>query len=910
MFKTFSRKLKHSIAQILQQLAHNLEVDNDDDSLMTALEGPGDFQNARAEEKTFLTSENTKIEVVPNSGGETNGNGRREMLTSVNIQNLENVGSGKTTAAVSSSQAVGTNIGDGGMSETEIALDSNLTEEKDDLSKVTIKTPVKSKKSEKGSRRRRRRKNRREKSTPKSCPQLVPMGKGLKAFGQSLHKFSQQPRFWLVLGFGMGAGVGTSALVWGFYQLETMTQVAIADVVTYAPAGTMTIKAGNGAILQEIGNVSHDKLEIGKIPPLIEEAFIASEDSRFREHRGIDPQGILRASVSNVQSGDVVQGASTITQQLARLVFLTQDRTLVRKVKEVRLAQKIETNLPKDQILERYLNLIYLGSGAYGVADAAYAYFSKAPEDLTLGEAATLAGVVPAPSVYSPRQNLELATRRRNEVLNRMAEVGFISPAEAEAAIAEPLKLNPSPLKRFNREAEFFTDYILDELKTKLSAEQLQSGGLTVNTTLNDQWQKDAQKILTDTVNKYGKWQRFSEGAMVAVDPRTGAIKMMVGGKDYESSQFNRVTQAKRQPGSTFKPILYATAIASGISPNKSYPNVPIDIGGYRPENYGDSYSGGNMSLRDALTRSVNVVAVRLLLDVGWNPVIGLARKMGITSKIEPTYSLALGSWEMTPLEMTSAYGTFANQGTHVQPYAIQNVVNPKGEVIYKAEHQQTRALDEDSNAIMTSMMRSVVTSGTGRPAQLGDRQVAGKTGTSDEAKDLWFIGYIPQLVTGVWLGNDNSLPTRGASTTAAIAWGEFMRTATKGMAVESFPAMPKNPDRRKPSIKAEPIKRKVRTLAPPSPPEAPSQNNNNQQATLRRRSQQASNNQTNNAPVRSSPTVARQSDPAPQSASQNSGGSRATANTAPTAPVAAPAPQATPAGGGLPAPPAARKSE
>ncbi|MFN9174263.1 MAG: transglycosylase domain-containing protein, partial [Synechocystis sp.] len=544
-----------------------------------------------------------------------------------------------------------------------------------------------------------------------------------------------------------------------------MTEVALADVVTYAAPGTMTIKASTGKILKEIGNVSHDKVEIGKIPPLVEQAFIASEDRRFREHRGVDLQGILRASASNAKSGEVVQGGSTITQQLARLVYLTQDRTYARKIKELRLAQKIETTLPKDQILERYLNLIYLGSGAYGVADASYAYFSKAPKDLTLGEAATLAGVVPAPSLYSPLENLEAATKRRNQVLNKMAEVGFITEQEAQTAIAEPLKVKPSPLKRYNREAEFFTDYILKELKTKLPEDQLKAGGLTVSTTLNPDWQANAQSILKKSVEKYGQWQRFSEGAMVSVDPRTGAIKMMVGGKDYDKSQFNRVTQAKRQPGSTFKPILYATAIATGISPNKSYPDVPFEVNGYKPENYGDKYSGSNMSLRTALTGSVNVVAVRLLLDVGWNPVINLARKMGITSKIEPTYSLALGAWEMTPMEMTSAYGTFANKGVHVQPYAIQTVVNAKGETIYQAEHQQTKALDADSNAIMTSLMRSVVTSGTGRPAQLGDRQVAGKTGTSDKARDLWFIGYIPQLVTGVWIGNDNGQPTKGAST-------------------------------------------------------------------------------------------------------------------------------------------------
>ncbi|MEY2983863.1 MAG: Multimodular transpeptidase-transglycosylase, partial [Cyanobacteriota bacterium] len=652
----------------------------------------------------------------------------------------------------------------------------------------------------------------------------MPMSSSANHVGNAWQTLLRQPRFWLIFGLGMGGGVGTAALLWGFYQVEAMTDVAITDVVTYAQPGTMTIQASNGKILQQIGNVNHDKVELGKIPPLVEQAFIASEDERFRDHRGIDLLGILRASLSNAKSGEVVQGGSTITQQLARLVFLTQDRTLTRKVKELRLAQRLEVIFPKDQILERYLNLIYLGSGAYGVADASYAYFSKAPADLTLGEAATLAGVVPAPSVYSPLENLAAATKRRNQVLNRMADVGFISTQAAQTAIAEPLTLNPSPLKRFKREAPVFTDYILQELRVKLSPEQLQAGGLTVNTTLNTDWQSAAQEILTTSVEKYGKWQRFSEGAMVAIDPRTGAIKMMVGGKDYQASQFNRVTQAKRQPGSTFKPILYAAAIASGISPNQRYPDVPIEIRGYKPENYGDQYSGRDMSVRAALAKSVNVVAIRLLLDVGWNPVIALARNMGITSKLEPTYSLALGAWEMTPLEMTSAYGTFANKGIYVHPYAIQSVVNAKGETIYTAKHQQTQALDPDSNAIMTSLMQSVVRAGTGRPAQLGKRPVAGKTGTSDKARDLWFIGYIPQLVTGVWLGNDNNQPTAGASTTAAMIWGTFMRDATKEMAIEDFPAMPKPGNSRQPSIKAEPLKgHKVTALTLAAPQKPPS---------------------------------------------------------------------------------------
>jgi penicillin-binding protein 1A len=634
----------------------------------------------------------------------------------------------------------------------------------------------------------------------------------------------------------MGASTALIALGIGVYLLEAMTQESMEEVLTYAPPGTLTIKANDGKVLQEIGPVSHDLVKMGRIPPLVEQAFVASEDRRFQDHRGVDFQGIARAIFSNLQAGELVEGGSTITQQLARLVFLTQERTFDRKIREVRLAQKIEATFPKEQILARYLNLVYLGSGAYGVADAAWAYFSKTPEQLTLGEAATLAGVVPAPSLYSPLVNLNAATTRRNAVLTTMAEAGFITPQQAQQAMAQPLVVKPSPLKRFGRTAPFFTDYILQELGAKIPESKRQLGGITVMTTLNPAWQTQGEAILKKSVEEYGRWQGFSEGALVALDPRTGAIKVMVGGKDYQSSQFNRVTQAQRQPGSTFKPILYATAIAAGISPNRAYLNSPFTVNGYTPENYGDSYTGGWMPLREALTNSVNVVAVRLLLDVGWNPVITTARKMGLQSKLEPTYSLALGAWEMTPLEMTSAYGTFANKGVHVSPYAIQQVVDSKGQVLYKAQHQQQVALDPGSNAIMTSFMRSVVTSGTGRPAQLGNRQVAGKTGTSDEAKDLWFIGYIPQLVTGVWLGNDNSKPTRGASSTAASIWGQFMTKTTEAMPVQYFPPLPKPLEGRKPTIQAEPIRRRRITLLAPVNSSGPEQVTSPATETPRRR--------------------------------------------------------------------------
>ena len=659
----------------------------------------------------------------------------------------------------------------------------------------------------------------RNKRKPRKAPTLRQIAQTipqtLSPIGSKLKKVSQHPRFWLFTGIGVGFTGSAIALGWGISVLEKNTQESVEDVLVYSPPGTLKITSSDGAILQEIGPVSHDKLKASNIPPLVKQAFIASEDRRFYDHRGVDPQGILRAAFSNLQAGDVVEGASTITQQLARLVFLNQDRNYGRKIREMRLAQKIEEKYTKNEILQQYLNLIYLGSGAYGVADAAHAYFSKTPDKLTLAEAATLAGIVPAPSRYSPIENKELATKRRNEVLNKMADAGFITPEQAKAAILEPLTLKTSPLKRFNRQAPYFTDYVLKQLPGYIPEKAIKAGGLTVETTLNLAWQKHADEVVRKAVAQYGQWQRFSEAALVTIDPRTGQIKTMVGGKDFNNNQFNRVTQAKRQPGSTFKPILYAAAIAAGISPDKTYLNAPFTVNGYTPENYGDKYTGAPMSLREALKNSVNVVAVRLLLDVGWNPVIKLARKMGIESPLEPTYSLALGSWVMTPLEMTSAYGTFPNKGVHVRSSAIKRVLDRHGRVIYQSQTKFSPALDPESNAISISLMRGVVTGGTGRPAQLGDRQVAGKTGTSDKARDLWFIGYIPQLVTGIWLGNDNNTPTKGASTTAAIMWQQFMVDAVKGMPVEYFPASPKKLEGRKPTIKAEPLKgRRITNLA------------------------------------------------------------------------------------------------
>ena len=768
----------------------------------------------------------------------------------------------------------------------------------------------------------RRRERRKNIKTPQAPQFFQKLPEKLSPALSKLKHLSQRPRFWLFVGMGVGATSSAIALAWGISVLEKNTQESVRDVLVYSPPGTLKITSRDGAILQEIGPVSHDQLKADAIPTLIKQAFIASEDRRFMEHRGIDPQGILRAMFSNLQAGDVVEGASTITQQLARLVFLNQDRNYGRKIREMRLAQKIEEKYSKNQILQQYLNLVYLGSGAYGVADAAQTYFSKSPEKLTLSEAATLAGIVPAPSRYSPIENKELATKRRNEVLNKMADAGFITTAQAEAAILKPLILKTSPLKRFNREAPYFTDYILKQLPQYVPEKQLKAGGLTVETTLNLAWQKHADEVVRKAIARYGQWQRFSEAALVTIDPKTGEIKTMVGGKDFKKSQFNHVTQAKRQPGSTFKPILYSAAIASGISPDKTYLNAPFKVSGYAPENYGDQYTGAPMSLRQALANSVNVVAVRLLLDVGWNPVIKLARKMGIESELQPTYSLALGAWVMTPLEMVGAYTTFPNKGVHVKPHSITRILDRHGKVLYQAKVKSNPALDPESTAIMISLMRGVITQGTGGAAQLSDRQVAGKTGTSDKARDLWFIGYIPQLVTGVWLGNDNNSPTNGASSTAAIIWRQFMTDAVKGMPVQYFPAAPKKLEGRKPTIKAEPLRgRRVINLAVTAPPSGDSNSVNNapsddtsrrSRRRRRRRSQDGvdNNNRVDNQQPsetrRSRRRRRRSSDETAQTQSSSEQSSRRSSRRSRSRSES----NSTTGNSGLPAPPSAKKTE
>ncbi len=607
--------------------------------------------------------------------------------------------------------------------------------------------------------------------------------------------------FWLIV-VASGGTVAWTVFWWG---IERSLPEA-SELYTFVRDDTLTITAGDGAILQQRGPATREQLKLNQIPKPLIQAFIASEDRRFYKHQGVDYQGIVRAFVNNMRSRNVGEGGSTITQQLARILFLNQERTLGRKFKEISLSQKIEKKLTKEQILERYLNLVYLGSGAYGVADASWVYFSKPVNKLTLAEMATIAGLAPAPSLYSPAVNPTLARRRRDLVLLRMREDGVITPQVAKTAISTPTALKPSLPKRLQVQAPYFTTYIQQELPKYISPERIEAGGLTVETTLNPKWQTAAETAVKNTVAQNGRWQHFEEASLVSIDPRNGEIKAMVGGKNFQVNQFNRVTQAQRQPGSTFKGFVYAAAISSGMSPYKSYIDAPFIVEGYEPLNYDRNYRGW-MTASSALISSINTIAVKVLIDVGFDPTIKLAHNMGIKSKLKPTYSLALGSNEVNLLELTSAYGTLATQGTHIETHGIRRILNRSGEVIYSSKYKAKRVLDPGSAAIMTWMLKSVVQSGTGRAAQL-NRPVAGKTGTSDEARDLWFIGYIPQMVTGVWLGNDNNEPTWGSSSTAAYTWHQFMTQAVQKMPVVEFSPRPKL-EGRKGSIKAQPLKPK-----------------------------------------------------------------------------------------------------
>ena len=586
---------------------------------------------------------------------------------------------------------------------------------------------------------------------------------------------------------GAGAGVavafGQSLLVQSIDSLLPNVQ----RVSSYNRPGTVTVLSADGQVIQKLGPATRDKLISGQMPLLVQRAFIAAEDRRFYDHDGIDPVGIGRAVVRNVRRGAVEEGASTITQQLARTVFLSQDRTIIRKLKEALLAGKLERQLSKQQILEQYLNYVYLGSSAYGVSDAAWIYFSKRPAELTLPEAALIAGLPPAPSVYSPLVNPDLALQRRATVLRRMRESGFIDDLQLQSANNSPLLLKPAEPKYWTSRAPYFTSWVAQELPKVLSPEDLEVGGLTIRTSLNMSWQEGAQA----TINKHARGAM--EGAVVSMEPGTGLVRTMVGGKDFNKSQFNRASQALRSPGSTFELFVYLTALKEGMRPEDKVNDKKQCFGGYCPRNFGNKYRGV-VPMWVALQQSLNTVSVSLLKQLGFDKVIATTKSLGITRELGRFYPLAVGATEQTVLDMTAAYAAIFNRGVYTTPTPFEEILGPNGELLWSRRvdgDRGRRAVPSDIADAMLWMLQQVVKGGTGYGAVPPNRPAAGKTGTSEGGRDLWFIGGVPQLVTGLWLGYDNNKETKSTSAVAVVAWADYMRPILKDLPVRPFPPKP-----------------------------------------------------------------------------------------------------------------------
>lgn len=542
---------------------------------------------------------------------------------------------------------------------------------------------------------------------------------------------------------------------------------------------------------------------LSKIPMQLRQAIIAAEDARFYQHGAIDLRGMARATIRNLMAVQVKEGGSTITQQLAKTLFLSHERTLGRKVRELELAREIERRYTKDQILEMYLNCIYFGHGAYGVEAAARTYFSKNVAELSLSEAALLAGLPRAPGRYSPLIDLKRARARRQYVLDRMLATRVLRKAQARAASRTPVSVNP--LFRSRGLAPWFVDYVRQQLDARLGPVLVREGGLKIYTTLNSGMQRAAvgaigRGIASLVRQKYARkpgGNAALEGALIALDARTGEIKAMVGGSDYGRSQFNRAVQARRQPGSAFKPFVYAAAFEQGLTPATLLDDSPIHfeigIGGrsdvWAPENLDRQYRGP-VTLRRALEESINVPTVRLIAQIGVDPVIDLTRRLGVTSELRREYAIALGVSDMSLLELTSAYQGFADRGILAPPLAIRRVVGPGDVILEEQSLAPRREVSEDVAFLLTSVLEGVVTRGTGKVAQRLGRPVAAKTGTTQDAEDLWFLGYTPSLAAGVWLGYDQHRSLGSHDTAGKIAgpiWVDFMKQSLGNSPVEEF---------------------------------------------------------------------------------------------------------------------------
>lgn len=561
---------------------------------------------------------------------------------------------------------------------------------------------------------------------------------------------------------------------------------------TYTPSETTHVYDLKGKLLASIhGEANREVVPLDRISPELKRAVLAIEDSHFYLHHGINPSSIGRAVRANWEKGSVVEGGSTITMQLVKNVFLTRQRAFSRKVAEAVMAIRLEQILSKDQILELYLNQVYWGHNNYGIETAAESYFGKKASQLNLAEGSMLAGLIQAPQDYSPFLNYKLAKQRQAMVLARMKELNWITPEEETAAKKQPLKLGK--LTSFQgSQLPYVTDAVTEELIQRFGRDAVQKGGMRVQTTIDLNFQRMAEEFIArehSRLQRRGLWR--TELALAAVDPRTHFVKAMVGGSDYSKSQFNRATQATRQPGSAFKPFVYYAAFATGkYTPSSTVYDTPVRYRGYSPRNYDNTFAGA-MSIREALAVSRNIPAVKMGRAVGLDKVIEVCRTLGIKSPMDPVISLPLGAIGLTPLEMAGAYATFASSGWQSDTTFIVQVSDSQGNVLLDNTPKPKLVLDPWAAASTTSVMQSVINGGTGKLAQIG-RPAAGKTGTTSSERDVWFVGYVPQLSVAIWIGRDDNRRLASGVTGgqyAAPIWRNFMMKALDGVPVEYFPS-------------------------------------------------------------------------------------------------------------------------
>ena len=577
----------------------------------------------------------------------------------------------------------------------------------------------------------------------------------------------------------------------GFFLALTHDLPQISSLENFRPSAVTRIYSSDKVLIAELFAEKRDPVPLKVIPEYLKKAIVTTEDRNFYTHSGIDLKGIARAIIKDIWAGKFVEGASTITQQLAKTLFLNPKKTLVRKLKEAFLAFHLERRYTKDEILELYLNQVYFGSGAYGVESAARIFFNKSVKDLTLAECSLVSAMPKAPSRYSPLVNRDLAIKRRNIVLKQMLETGIINETEYNNALNETLNL--SKKNKNSLKAPYFVEYVKDFLENIIGSSRLYKGGLTIYTTLSYELQKTAEDAITkglsdleSRMKQQGIINPDPQSALVCLDIQSGGILAMIGGKDFYKSPYNRATIARRQPGSAFKPIVYAHAIEKGFTQNMKILDAPVVFRGgkagedWKPENFSKTYQG-EITLRKALALSENIPAVRLIEMLGPSSVVQFGYKLGIKSTLSPNLSLALGTSEVTLLELTSAYTVFPNRGKSIKPYGVMEVVDHNGRIVWRAKPKKRLVMSRTNAAIMTDMLMAVIKEGTGKKANIIKRSVAGKTGTTDKCKDALFVGFSPSIATGVWVGRDKfvTLGKRETGARAALPiWMEFMEKA------------------------------------------------------------------------------------------------------------------------------------